>query len=78
MVRPCSCPTSNRMLEATKDKEHAMSQKLEITIAVIGIGFLDREIAGVRAVEDPPNHFHRRQLAAHRARKSCQGCPSLA
>ena len=38
MVRPCSCPTSNRMLgRAAKDKEHAMSQRLESTIAVIGI-----------------------------------------
>jgi transposase len=38
MVRPCSCPTSNRMLgRGTKDKEHAMSQKLESAIAVIGI-----------------------------------------
>src|SRR6202158_5720170 len=38
MVRPCSCPTSNRMLgSGAKDKEHAMSQKLESAIAVIGI-----------------------------------------
>src|SRR3979411_763951 len=38
MVRPCSCPTSNRMLgRGAKDKEHAMSQKLERAIAVIGI-----------------------------------------
>src|SRR6202162_2356890 len=38
MVRPCSCPTSNRMLgRGAKDKEHAMSQKLESAIAVIGI-----------------------------------------
>jgi hypothetical protein len=27
MVRPCSCPTSNRMLgRGAKDKEHAMTQ----------------------------------------------------
>src|SRR3979490_1131760 len=38
MVRPCSCPTSNRMLgRGAKDKEHAMSQELESAIAVIGI-----------------------------------------
>jgi transposase len=38
MVRPCSCPTSNRMLgRGAKDKEHTVSQKLESTIAVIGI-----------------------------------------
>src|SRR6266702_6452310 len=38
MARPCSRPTSNRMLgRGAKDKEHAMSQKLESTIAVIGI-----------------------------------------
>ena len=38
MVWPCSCPTSNRMLgRGAKDKEHAMSQKLESAIAVIGI-----------------------------------------
>src|ERR1700676_453384 len=38
MVWPCSCPTSNRMLRrGAKDKEPAMSQKLESAIAVIGI-----------------------------------------
>src|SRR5258705_13561904 len=38
MVRPCSCPTSDRMLgRGTKDKEHAMSQKFESASAVIGI-----------------------------------------
>src|SRR5665647_3260060 len=38
MVRPCSCPTSDRMLgRGAKDKEHAMSQKFESAIAVIGI-----------------------------------------
>src|ERR1035441_3906006 len=38
MVRPCSCPTSDRMLgRGAKDKEHAMSQKLNTAIAVIGI-----------------------------------------
>src|SRR5258706_15568384 len=38
MVRPCSCPTSNRMLgRGAKDKEHAMSQKFESASAVIGI-----------------------------------------
>src|SRR5450432_1923755 len=38
MVRLCSCPTSDRMLgRGAKDKEHAMSQKLESAIAVIGI-----------------------------------------
>ncbi|SIO15274.1 Transposase [Bradyrhizobium erythrophlei] len=38
MVRPCSCPTSNSMLgRGAKDEKHAMSQKLESAIAVIGI-----------------------------------------
>src|SRR5271167_3930905 len=38
MVRPCSRPTSGRMLgRGAKDEEHAMSQKLESAIAVIGI-----------------------------------------
>src|SRR6476646_553420 len=38
MVRPCSCPTSDRMLgRGAEDKEHAMSQKFESAIAVIGI-----------------------------------------
>src|SRR6202158_459058 len=38
MVRPCSCPTSDRMLgRGAKDKEHAMSQTPNTAIAVIGI-----------------------------------------
>src|SRR6266404_3127698 len=38
MVRPCSCPTSDRMLGwGAKDKEHAMSQIPNTAIAVIGI-----------------------------------------
>src|SRR5436190_24371379 len=38
MVRPCSCPTSDRMLgRGAKDKEHAMSQTPNTVIAVIGI-----------------------------------------
>ena len=38
MVRPCSCPTSDRMLgRGAKDKEHDMSQKFDSAIAVIGI-----------------------------------------
>src|ERR1019366_1241732 len=38
MVRACCCPTSDRMLgRGAKDKEHAMSQKFESAIAVIGI-----------------------------------------
>jgi hypothetical protein len=37
-VRPCSYPSSNRILgRGAKDKEHAMSEKLESAIAVIGI-----------------------------------------
>ena len=33
MVRPCSCPTSNRMLgRGAKDKEHAMSQTLKLQL----------------------------------------------
>ena len=39
MVRPCSCLASKRtkLARGAKDKEHAMSQKLNIAIAVIGI-----------------------------------------
>src|SRR5262245_52931764 len=38
MVRPCSCPGSKRPLaRGIKDEEHAMYQKLDTTIAVIGI-----------------------------------------
>src|SRR5712671_497495 len=38
MVRPCSCPTSNRMLgRGAKDKEHAMAATSQSAIAVIGI-----------------------------------------
>jgi transposase len=38
MVRPCSSPTSKRSWEGgTEDKEHAMSEKLNSEIAVIGI-----------------------------------------
>jgi transposase len=38
MVRPCSRPASNRMLgRGANDKEHAMSQTLNTTIAVVGI-----------------------------------------
>src|SRR5450759_769388 len=39
MVRPCSCPTSDRMLgRGTEDKEHAMSQISKIAFAGIDIG----------------------------------------
>jgi transposase len=38
MVRPCSCPASDRSWQGgAKDKEHAMSQNLNNSIAVIGI-----------------------------------------
>jgi transposase len=38
MVRPCSCPASNQSWQGgSEDKEHAMSQKLNTSIAVIGI-----------------------------------------
>src|SRR5215211_8375836 len=38
MVRPCSSPDSKRSLQgASKDKEHAMSQKFNSSIAVVGI-----------------------------------------
>src|ERR1700748_808117 len=38
MVRPCSCPASDRMLaRGAKDTEHAMSQISNTAIAVIGI-----------------------------------------
>jgi transposase len=38
MVRPCSCPASNECWQGgTEDKEHAMSQNLDTSPAVIGI-----------------------------------------
>src|SRR6202142_998047 len=38
MVRPCSCPTHNRMLgRGAKDKEHAMSQTFNAAVSVVGI-----------------------------------------
>ena len=38
MVRPCSRPASNEYWQGgTEDKEHAMSQKLDTSPAVIGI-----------------------------------------
>jgi transposase len=38
MVRPCSCPANILSWPGgTKDKEHAMSEKLNTAIAVIGI-----------------------------------------
>ena len=38
MVRPCSCPASDRSWQGgAKDKEHAMSQTLKTAIAVVGI-----------------------------------------
>ena len=38
MVRPCSCPASKRSWQGgAKDKEHAMSQKFDSVIAVMGI-----------------------------------------
>ena len=38
MVRPCSCPASDRIWQgAPKTKEHAMSQNLNSAVAVIGI-----------------------------------------
>jgi transposase len=38
MVRPCSCPASKFTLaRGTKDKEHAMSEKINTAIAVVGI-----------------------------------------
>jgi hypothetical protein len=38
MVRPCSCPASNRGWQrGANDKDHAMSQKLSGAIAAIGI-----------------------------------------
>jgi transposase len=38
MVRPCSCPASDRSWEGgAKDKEHAMPEKLNTTVAVVGI-----------------------------------------
>src|SRR5499433_2314214 len=37
MVRPCSCPTSDKLVRGRPDKEHAMSQKLSAAVAVIGI-----------------------------------------
>src|SRR5215467_13933783 len=37
MVRPCSGPASKGLGRGAKDKEHAMSHKLNSEIAVIGI-----------------------------------------
>jgi hypothetical protein len=37
MVRPCSCPASDKSGKGSKDKEHAMSQNLNSAVAVIGI-----------------------------------------
>jgi transposase len=38
MVRPCSCPASDRSWQGgAKDKEHAMSQQLTTAVAVVGI-----------------------------------------
>jgi transposase len=37
MVRPCSRPASNECWQGTEDKEHARSQKLDTSPAVIGI-----------------------------------------
>src|SRR6267142_1077312 len=38
MVRPCSCPLSaSKLVRGTQRKEHAMSEKLNSVIAVIGI-----------------------------------------
>jgi transposase len=37
MVRPCSCPASDKLAGGTNDKEHAMSATARTAIAVIGI-----------------------------------------
>src|SRR6267378_1552520 len=38
MVRPCSCPLSaSKLAGGAKQKEHAMSEKLNSVIAVVGI-----------------------------------------
>jgi transposase len=37
MVRPCSCPASDKLARGAKDKEHAMSEIPSPVIAVIGI-----------------------------------------
>jgi hypothetical protein len=37
MVIPCSCFGSDKLARDAKDKEHAMSQKLSASIALIGI-----------------------------------------
>jgi transposase len=37
MVRPCSCLGAREAGEGANPKDHAMSQKLETAIAVIGI-----------------------------------------
>lgn len=36
MVRPCSCPASDKLARDAKDKEHAMSQIRNTAIADIG------------------------------------------
>ena len=37
MIRPCSGPAGRMLAGGTEDKEHAMSQKLDTSPAVIGI-----------------------------------------
>jgi len=37
MVRPCSCPASDKLARGAQDKEHAMPATAQTAIAVIGI-----------------------------------------
>ena len=37
MVRPCSCPASDKLARGRPDKEHAMPATAQTAIAVIGI-----------------------------------------
>src|SRR5262249_34464657 len=37
MVRPCSCPTSDKLVRGAQTKEHAMPATSQIAIAVVGI-----------------------------------------
>ena len=37
MVRPCSCPASDKLARSAQYKEHAMPATAQIAIAVVGI-----------------------------------------
>jgi transposase len=37
MVRPCSCPASDKLARGAKDKEHAMPETAQNTVTVVGV-----------------------------------------